>query len=86
MAKLSDAARGFLGAWGFAARGFLCGAAWGFSCGAAWGFSCGAAWGFLCAASVSFHAASSTLGVDGCGSPSSRAFAGSSEPPTSPDR
>jgi hypothetical protein len=70
MAKLSDAARGFLGAWGFAA----------------WGFLCGAAWGFLCAASVSFHAASSTLGVDGCGSPSSRAFAGSSEPPTSPDR
>ena len=57
MAKLSDAARGFFGAWGF-----------------------------LCAASVSFHAASSTLGVDGCGSPSSRAFAGSSEPPTSPDR
>lgn len=69
MAKLSDAARGFLGAWGFAAC-----------------FLCGAAWGFLCAASVSFHAASSTLGVDGCGSPSSRAFAGSSEPPTSPDR
>ena len=44
MAKLSDAARGFFGAWGFAA----------------WGFLCGAAWGFLCAASVSFHASSTS--------------------------